>query len=247
MDGWQALELGTHGLMAPAGFSAGGGAGGPPHDAGTATELHLAHYFGALARTHRPCTAGCGGWLRGSQRPQRGLGADEHGKDHSADVGPWATLLMQVFAIDVMECPKCASRMQRSAVIMRPDVIRAILSCARGKAPPEVEAGLFFRHDSQERRCAIWHRPCPRPTRVCTRTPRDACLGHASARMEEVRGSWDHDLPLTSAGNIPRGFLGSVATVAQFNSGPLISLSTGLTKRYCDIFMEFVWAISYLA
>lgn len=54
---------------------------------------------------------------------------------------PWATLLMRVFAIDVMECPKCSSRMQRIAVIMRPDVIQAILACVRGKAPPEGEAG----------------------------------------------------------------------------------------------------------
>jgi len=46
-----------------------------------------------------------------------------------------------VFAIDVLECPKCASRMQRIAVIMRPDVIQAILACVRGKAPPEGEAG----------------------------------------------------------------------------------------------------------
>jgi len=32
-------------------------------------------------------------------------------------------------------------RMQRIAVIMRPDVIQAILACVRGKAPPEGEAG----------------------------------------------------------------------------------------------------------
>ncbi len=44
---------------------------------------------------------------------------------------PWATLLMRVLAVDVLECPKCENRMQRIAV-----VTRRLLRLARGAAAP---------------------------------------------------------------------------------------------------------------
>jgi len=49
---------------------------------------------------------------------------------------PWATLLLRVFAIDVMVCPRCDSRMQRIAVIQQPKVIAAILDCLSRKENP---------------------------------------------------------------------------------------------------------------
>jgi hypothetical protein len=50
---------------------------------------------------------------------------------------PWAMLLLRVFAIDVMACPRCDSRMQRIAVIQQPKVIAAILDClGRKEYPP---------------------------------------------------------------------------------------------------------------
>lgn len=39
----------------------------------------------------------------------------------------WAALLLQVFAIDVLECPKCMGRMKILAFITKPDVVRRIL------------------------------------------------------------------------------------------------------------------------
>ena len=39
----------------------------------------------------------------------------------------WAALLMRVFAIDVLECPKCSGRMKILAFITEPDAVRRIL------------------------------------------------------------------------------------------------------------------------
>ena len=41
----------------------------------------------------------------------------------------WARLLARVFKIDVLECPKCKSRMQRIAFITTGDAIKKILEC----------------------------------------------------------------------------------------------------------------------
>jgi hypothetical protein len=49
---------------------------------------------------------------------------------------PWAQLLLKVFAIEVMACPRCDSRRQRSAVIQQPKVIAAILDCLSRKERP---------------------------------------------------------------------------------------------------------------
>ena len=40
----------------------------------------------------------------------------------------WAALLMRVFAIDVLKCPKCEGRMRVLALITEPDVVERILS-----------------------------------------------------------------------------------------------------------------------
>lgn len=109
--------------------------------------MHLVHYFGCLApnaRLRRLIVPVPPDAEHGSDDPCGHSVAWEQtstGRTIRRTWVPWATLLMRVFAIDVLECPKCASRMQRIAVIMRPDVIQAILACVRGKAPPEGEAG----------------------------------------------------------------------------------------------------------
>ena len=57
-----------------------------------------------------------------------------HGGDGDDSAAPnsrratWAQLMSRVFEIDVLECPKCKSRMQRISIITEPDVIRAILT-----------------------------------------------------------------------------------------------------------------------
>jgi hypothetical protein len=50
----------------------------------------------------------------------------------------WADLLRRVFAIDVLECPRCGSRTRILAAIHPPDTTRAILKCLElpSRAPP---------------------------------------------------------------------------------------------------------------
>jgi hypothetical protein len=60
----------------------------------------------------------------------------------------WADLLRRVFAIDVLECPRCASRTRILAAIHLPDTTRAILECLAlpSRAPP----GAAARPDDDE-------------------------------------------------------------------------------------------------
>jgi hypothetical protein len=56
----------------------------------------------------------------------------EHGEVEPANASygqrkTWAALLARVFELDVLECPKCKSRMQRIAFITTADAIRKIL------------------------------------------------------------------------------------------------------------------------
>jgi hypothetical protein len=50
----------------------------------------------------------------------------------------WAELLRRVFAVDVLECPRCGGRMRLLAAIQPPDVTQAILDCLElpSRAPP---------------------------------------------------------------------------------------------------------------
>lgn len=50
----------------------------------------------------------------------------------------WADLLRRVFAIDVLECPRCGGRMRLIAAIHPPEATRAILDCLAlpSRAPP---------------------------------------------------------------------------------------------------------------
>ena len=50
----------------------------------------------------------------------------------------WASLMKRVFALDVLECPKCKSRMQRIAFIRDKYSIMKFLKCVGlfGNSPP---------------------------------------------------------------------------------------------------------------
>ncbi|MCL4686271.1 transposase [Myxococcota bacterium] len=54
----------------------------------------------------------------------------------------WAELLRRVFAVDVLECPRCGGRMRLLAAIQPPDVTKAILDCLElsSRAPPTAAA-----------------------------------------------------------------------------------------------------------
>ena len=50
----------------------------------------------------------------------------------------WAELMHRVWAMDVLECPRCLGQMRILAAIHPPDTIRAILECLGlpSRAPP---------------------------------------------------------------------------------------------------------------
>jgi hypothetical protein len=54
----------------------------------------------------------------------------------------WAGLLQRVFAVDVLECPRCGGPMRLLATIHPPDVTQAILGCLElpSRAPPTAAA-----------------------------------------------------------------------------------------------------------
>ena len=54
----------------------------------------------------------------------------------------WAELMHRVWAIDVLECPRCLGRMRILAAFHPPDAIRAILECLGlpSRAPPIASA-----------------------------------------------------------------------------------------------------------
>src|SRR5213593_3135275 len=56
-----------------------------------------------------------------------------HGRNYT-----WAELMKRVWALDVLECPRCQGRMQILAAIHSPDAIGKILDCLGllSRAPP---------------------------------------------------------------------------------------------------------------
>ena len=88
----------------------------------TAAALALLNDGGASLASHRfaaPATA----------RATRPLGRQNYS---------WAQLMRRVFAIDVLECPRCGGRLRILATIQSPDAIRKILDCLGlpSRAPP---------------------------------------------------------------------------------------------------------------
>ena len=102
--------------------------------------MHLVHYFGVLAPNAR---------LRKQVVPEAPEDPDADPCGHSVAYSetrngrtirrrwvPWAQLLLKVFSVDVLVCPRCDGRMQRIAVIMQPRVITAMLDCLKRKEQP---------------------------------------------------------------------------------------------------------------
>lgn len=58
---------------------------------------------------------------------------------------PWAELLRKVFAVDVLECPRCVGRIELIAFIAEPAVVRRILDHLGldSRAPPLAKASPF--------------------------------------------------------------------------------------------------------
>ena len=102
--------------------------------------MHLVHYFGVLAPNAKlrrqvvpeppedPDQDPCGGSV--AYRETR------NGRTIRRRWVPWAQLLLKVFAVDAMVCPRCDGRMQRVAVIEQPRVIAAILACVSLQEEP---------------------------------------------------------------------------------------------------------------
>jgi hypothetical protein len=95
---------------------------------------------GALPHSHEPPNASP---LAGVMTPIEAGGSD------SPDDTPgrarrlaWADLLRRVFAVDVLECPRCGGRMRPLATIHPPEATRAILECLGlpARAPPVTPA-----------------------------------------------------------------------------------------------------------
>jgi len=61
----------------------------------------------------------------------------------------WSELMKRVWALDVLECPRCLSRMRILAAIHPPDATRKILECLRlpSRAPPV--APVASKHSAQ--------------------------------------------------------------------------------------------------
>jgi len=117
--------------------------------------FNLVRYNGVLAPA--------AGWRsliipRGSETddpvPHPGCPASEHALPQEAESSPittacrprnysWAELMRRVFAVDVLECPRCHSRMRILAAIHPPDAIRKILDClGLASRPPPIACPL---------------------------------------------------------------------------------------------------------
>ena len=69
-----------------------------------------------------------------------------HSQIEESPAGPrsrnytWAELMRRVFAMDVLECPRCRGRLRILAAITSPTALRAILECmgtgSGSRAPP---------------------------------------------------------------------------------------------------------------
>jgi len=64
------------------------------------------------------------------------------GRESPAKTLSWAELIRRVFAVDVLECPRCGGRMRILSAIQSPDAIRAILDHLGlpSRAPPVAAA-----------------------------------------------------------------------------------------------------------
>jgi hypothetical protein len=95
---------------------------------------HLTRYFGVFAPRSK---------LRGEVVPKPKEDVDNNDCKHAPDTErerqrryTWSQLLARVFAIDILECPKCHSGMQRVEWATRPERIKTLLNAT---GPPVAE------------------------------------------------------------------------------------------------------------
>ena len=94
------------------------------------------------------------GALSGAAMPAHGLDRALPRVPGARRPYPWAELMRRVFAVDVLECPRCHGPMRILAAIHPPDTAGAILKClglpARPPpvAPPRRTAEARFEPDS---------------------------------------------------------------------------------------------------
>ena len=100
--------------------------------------IHMIRYHGVLAPR-----AGCRREVVGSLKsnPAKVKGSDDGANDCAHTQRrwtPWAKLLQRVFAIDVLECPRCGGKMNILATIHPPEATAAILESLdlSPRAPP---------------------------------------------------------------------------------------------------------------
>ena len=112
-----------------------------------APRFHLVRYFGILASAakQRPSivpvpppashTESCG--HRDSSEKEK-----PHARNYS-----WSQLMARIFAVDVLECPRCGGRICILAAIEDPAVARKILDClGLSSRPPPVAPARRNRH-----------------------------------------------------------------------------------------------------
>jgi hypothetical protein len=103
--------------------------------------IHMVRYHGVLApragcrRNVVPAAAAKG-------HDANHFGADARDCSHvSRGWTPWAVLMRRVFAVDVLECPKCGGKMNILATIHPPEATTAILEslALSPRAPPPAQ------------------------------------------------------------------------------------------------------------
>ena len=109
--------------------------------------VHTIHFYGVLAPAAkwRPLIVPSTG---SGASENSGNGAEDSVCPHLSGSGKktsrrrnytWSELLKRVFAVDILECPRCFGRMKIIAAIQAPDVARKILDClGLSSRPPPV-------------------------------------------------------------------------------------------------------------
>ena len=119
--------------------------------------MHRTRYHGVWAphaRARREVVPACtneGPHCHGQAWPDADEGAS--GERRRSKRYSWAKLLARVWAIDVLVCPKCQSRMQRISFVLQPASIRAVLRSVglAAEAPQPAPA----RRDAQQDMFAV--------------------------------------------------------------------------------------------
>jgi hypothetical protein len=99
------------------------------------------HARGAAADRSSPSSREGNRATRTASRPEDPLPASDGSAVRPRRLA-WADLLRRVFAVDVLECPRCGGRMRLLAAIQPPDATEAILDCLAlpSRAPPAAPA-----------------------------------------------------------------------------------------------------------